>query len=111
MDFDAHFNSLTSSYRAYRFRWSGYPQNPPALALARGPKGTTRAYASWNGATTISFWRVLAGPSVNKLRATATARKSGFETAISVKAHGPCFAVQALTGRRQVLGTSRAACR
>jgi hypothetical protein len=107
IDFDAHFNVPTSSYRAYRFPWAGYPQNPPALALGSGGRGRTTVYASWNGATTISSWRVLAGPSAQRLRGVGGGHRTGFETAISVRASGPCFAVQALSGSGRVLGSSR----
>jgi hypothetical protein len=107
IDFDARFNVPTSSYRAYRFPWSGSPLAPPDIAVTNGAKATTTVYASWNGATAVSLWRVLAGSSGTSLRSVATAGKLGFETTISVRVREPCFAVQALTSTGQVLGTSR----
>jgi hypothetical protein len=107
IDFDARFNVPTSSYRAYRFPWHGYPLTPPDIAVATGAKGTTTVYASWNGATDVSSWRVLAGSSGTSLRSVATAPKIGFETTVSMRVREPCFAVQALTSAGQVIGTSR----
>src|SRR5205823_13161366 len=80
MLFDARFNSNTSSYRAYRFGWSGQPTGSPSVAVSNNNDGTTQAYASWNGATTVSSCRVLAGPGPNSMVPLLTAAKRGFET-------------------------------
>jgi hypothetical protein len=83
--FNARFVAGTPSYRAYRFGWSGNPWTTPAIAASRrGSKVTV--YASWNGATHIRSWRVLAGSSPSRLRTVATAAKRGFETAITIGA-------------------------
>jgi len=47
------------SYRAFKQPWSGLPSEPPALAVERSPD-TTVLYMSWNGATGVARWRVLA---------------------------------------------------
>jgi len=75
---------------------------------AAGGEGVV--YASWNGATLVASWRVLAGPSVSNLTAVAQAAHSGFETAIALPSGvvGPYLAVQALDGAGHVLGTSAA---
>ena len=104
--FDARFTSNTSSYRAYRMPWSGQPTTPPSVAVANNNDGTTEVYPSWNGATTVSTWRVLAGPSADRLTPLLTAGKSGFETAISAGTGVPYFAVQALGSNGQVIGTT-----
>ena len=65
--FDARFTSNTSSYRAYRMGWTGSRTTPPSIAAAPNNDGTTEVWASWNGATTVSSWRVLAGPSAGSL--------------------------------------------
>lgn len=108
-DFDAHFNVPTSSYRAYRFPWSAQPSSLPALALAPGPNGTTDLYASWNGATGVASWQVLAGASPTALTAVGGARKRGFETRLAVHSAAPYFAVRALGASGQALATSRVA--
>jgi hypothetical protein len=104
--FDARFTSNTSSYRAYRMTWSGQPTTEPGVAVANNNDGTTGVYASWNGATTVSSWRVLAGPSADALTPLLTAGKRGFETDISAGTGVPYFAVQALGPNGQVLATS-----
>ena len=60
--FSAHIPRPTQSYRAYRFPWQATPASRPALAVKHGSGGTT-VYASWNGATGVTAWQLLAGPS------------------------------------------------
>jgi hypothetical protein len=104
MVFDGRFVGNNSSYRAYRYPWTGTPTRPPDVAaLADG--ATTNVYASWNGATDVSAWRVLAGASSNALQAAATAPKQGFETQIPIRSQ-PYVAVQALNRAGRVLATS-----
>jgi arylsulfotransferase ASST len=98
--FDLRFGRGDDSYRAYRFVWHGHPADRPALAVA----GDT-AYASWNGATELRRWQLLAG---TPLRPVRTVRASGFETAVGLPASAGFVAVRALDGRGRVLGTSRA---
>ena len=50
------------TYRALRFPWSGRPLTPPAvLANLNNTGEETIVHASWNGATEVASWRVLAG--------------------------------------------------
>ena len=108
--FDAHFPAHDQSYRAFRFVWTGTPAHPPAFAFQAAGGGQGVVYASWNGATLVASWRVLAGPSASSLKAVAQAPRSGFETAIPIAAGtvGPYLAVQALGAAGQVLGSSAA---
>src|SRR5207302_7292757 len=66
---DGRFVGDTSSYRVYKFSWQGQPKVPPAAAASTS-KNTTTVYASWNGATRVSSWRVLSGSSATRLRPT-----------------------------------------
>jgi hypothetical protein len=107
--FNAHLPPGWESYRTFAFPWSGRPAEPPALALASAPGAAgTVVYASWNGATEVASWRVLAGASPGSLAPVATAAKSGFETAIATSASesGRYVAVQALNGAGAVIGVS-----
>lgn len=104
--FDAHFPAKSQSYRGYRFQWTGTPTGTPAVAAGPGPGGTTTVYASWNGATTIASWRVLAGASPSALAPAASAAKTGFETAVPVAGAPTYVAAQALDAAGNVLGTS-----
>jgi hypothetical protein len=103
--FDGRFIGENSSYRAYRFTWTGTPQAPPDIAAAASGT-TTTVYASWNGATRVAAWRVLAGAAANQLSAVSTAAKQGFETQIEIPA-APYVAVQALDAQGRRLGTSK----
>jgi Arylsulfotransferase (ASST) len=99
--FEGRFVDANITYRAYRFPWSGTPSAPPSVALARHGRKMT-VYASWNGATNVSFWQVLAGNDASALRPVATAPKRGFETAIIARAW-KYVAVQALDAKRHRL--------
>ena len=66
--FDASFSDTKNeSYRAFRFPWRGQPSEDPAMVAESGPKGEVKVYASWNGATEVATWEVLAGPSPGQL--------------------------------------------
>jgi hypothetical protein len=106
--FDAHFAGRTQSYRSYRLPWTGAPDHPPALSFQAGGSGAGTAYVSWNGATQVASWRVLAGGSAGALHPIVTAARSGFETPIAVPGGtiGPFIAVQALDATGKVLGTT-----
>jgi hypothetical protein len=98
------------TYRALKIpttAFVGSPLTPPEAAVRRA-HGKTTVYASWNGATRVTSWRVLAGPSANQLKPVTTAAKSGFETAIVVSLGDKVFKVQALDATGKVLGTSKA---
>jgi EmrB/QacA subfamily drug resistance transporter len=97
---DAKLPSPDITYRALVEPWTGLPLYPPHGA-ARRRGGKTTVYASWNGATNVSSWRVMGGQS-----AIATATRSGFETAIVVRSPGTTFRIQALDSHGRVLGTS-----
>jgi hypothetical protein len=103
--FDARLAGNTQSYRGYRFQWTGTPTGSPAVA-ASASHGTTTVYASWNGATTIASWRVLAGASSTALTPVASAAKTSFETAVPVAGTPAYVAVQALDAAGNLLGTS-----
>ena len=102
--FSLHFPWPVESYRALRFQWWGQPATPPSIAATPTGQGTT-VYASWNGATDVSSWRVLAGTSASTL-APGQYPDTAFETTMSVPTAAPYLAVQALDSAGNVLGTS-----
>ncbi len=104
--FEAELPGPDLSYRATLEEWVGRPLTPPAGA-ASAQAGKATVYASWNGATEVASWRVLAGPSGGRPSAVASAARSGFETSIPVAHSYPSYEVQALDVHRHVLGTSR----
>jgi EmrB/QacA subfamily drug resistance transporter len=94
-------------YRVNRRQWVGLPSSRPSGAARREDDGKTTVYASWNGATRVASWRVLAGAGTDPVAAVASARKSGFESAIRVASRYTRFEVQALDAGGQTIGTSR----
>jgi hypothetical protein len=100
MLFDAILGEHYESYRAFRLPWTGRPAETPALAVVRRGHDLT-AYASWNGATHVDSWQLLAGPDIGDLRVVSSVHATGFESALRITAAGPCFAAQAL----DVVGT------
>jgi hypothetical protein len=108
---DAHFPVHDESYRAYRFAWSGKPAHAPSFAFVAAAGGAGTVYASWNGATEVASWKLLAGASASSLSTVAQVPRSGFETAIAVPAGtvGPYVAVQALGAAGQLLASSATA--
>jgi arylsulfotransferase ASST len=106
--FDAYFGhgkppgEDADTYRAYKFVWHGHPTDVPAVALANG-----KVYVSWNGATDVKRWQVLAGDASDELSAGPAAPKSGFETGIRLPAKGKYVAVQALDADGKVLAVSK----
>ncbi len=106
---DVRFPGKDQSYRAlFTSTWVGTPLYPPHGAARRARAGTT-VYASWNGATEVSRWQVLAGLSPHDLRVVTAGARQGFETALTVR-NGSYryFAVRAQSSGGQMLGTSRA---
>jgi hypothetical protein len=107
---DAHFHGPDESYRAFRFVWTGSPAYPPSVAVKAASGNSTTVYASWNGATRVTRWQVLSGPTQQTAVTPVggPVARTGFETTIDVQGAGPWFAVQALNPSGQVLGTSPA---
>jgi hypothetical protein len=104
---DAVLPGPNLSYRALKYRWTGTPFFPPSGA-ARTRHGHTTVYASWDGATLVTGWKVLAGSSAKHLHTVARVSRSGFETAIPLTGSFKVYKVQALNSRGHVLRTSRA---
>ncbi len=106
---DVRWPGKDNSYRAlYTNTWVGTPFYPPSGALRRAGANTT-VYASWNGATQVAKWQVLAGTNAEHLRVIDTVTRSGFETAIALGAAASsdkAFEVRALDAKGHVLGTS-----
>jgi len=103
--FSASF-PVNGSYRAFRFPWSGHPSDRPVAVAERASEEEVRVYASWNGATQVTTWEVLAGPSPDQLESLGSIPRDGFETAMLVRTAEPYVAVRAKDHLGQVLGTT-----
>jgi EmrB/QacA subfamily drug resistance transporter len=102
---EGEFPPPDQSYRATVGNWVGLPLTSPAGA-ARTVGGRQIVYASWNGATRVASWRVLAGAAGSRLATVASAPRSGFETAIPLVGAHARLEVQALDSAGRVIGTS-----
>ncbi len=106
--FDAHQPLDMSFYRSFRFPWSASPSSPPAILASLNNTGEeTIVHASWNGATDIVRWRILAGKQRGTLEPQTEIGKVGFETSVTLAQKHGYVAVQALAADGQVLGTSK----
>jgi len=107
--FDGRVERGYDSYRAYRAPWVGRPPTDPAVAARRASGGRVTVSASWNGATEVARWQVLAGASADALApAGEPAARREFETDVTVETDAAFVAVRALDASGAELGTSRA---
>jgi Arylsulfotransferase (ASST) len=105
---DARLPDRGQNYRVYRFPWAGKPTVAPSFKAYR-QNGAARFYASWNGATALAAWQLLAGPRAAALQESGTFPKHGFETSFPIP-RGPRYAaVVGLDARGRPLGRSRTA--
>ncbi|MGZ4439672.1 MAG: arylsulfotransferase family protein [Gaiellaceae bacterium] len=81
--FDARLPRGGQTYRALRFPWVGKPTVPPLLVTRPSPSGRI-GYASWNGATEVASWQLLAGPAAGALQEALTKSRGGFETRLPI---------------------------
>lgn len=88
------------SYRSYRSPWRGRPATPPDLAVADGS-----AYLSWNGATEVRAWRVLAGGS--RPTPLGEVPREGFETTVALESGTRVVRAEALDADGRVIGRTR----
>jgi Arylsulfotransferase (ASST) len=105
--FDAHLPSAYQSYTVFKFPWTGDPASRPQVAVHRHGRHGVVVYVSWNGATNVARWSVLAVSSAGRLAPVAALGTSGFETTIPLPSASRYLAVQALDAQGNVLATSR----
>ena len=105
---EAYFPPDGESYRAFCFPCSGHPTEDPAVAVEQRPDDKVELYASWNGATEVDAWEVLAGPRPGQLEPVGLVPRDGFETAMLVQTFDPYLAVRAKDRSGQILGTCAA---
>lgn len=105
--YDMQFPNQNISYRAFKNEWIGSPSYPPSIAIDLSCEDTAIVYASWNGSTETVAWRVLAGPTPNRLSVVVNCTpRTGFETDICVNSDGPYFQVNALNYCGEAIGSS-----
>jgi hypothetical protein len=105
--FDGHLASGNDTYRAYRLPWTGSPAESPRVVARLGSGSSMTVRASFNGATGIARWQLLAGRSPSTLAPVATVATQGFETGLAVPRQA-YVAMRALDANGATLGTSPA---
>ena len=78
--FDGHIAKGNDNYRAFRYEWAGRPAQAPKVVAAAG-SGNITGRVSWNGATGIARWELLAGADAASLAPVGSKASEGFETA------------------------------
>ncbi len=105
MLFDGHLAKGNDNYRAFRYEWTGRPaQAPKVVATADGGNITGRV--SWNGATGIARWELLAGADEASLAPVGSKASEGFETAVTAKSTAAVVAMRAYDAAGNVVVTS-----
>ncbi|MDQ6650303.1 MAG: aryl-sulfate sulfotransferase [Actinomycetota bacterium] len=81
---ESRFGDGAWTYRTLRVDgWHAVPAEAPALVTDRSGNDVT-GYVSWNGATEVAGWVLLAGPAADQLRPVgAVAPRTGFETRLT----------------------------
>lgn len=116
-----------TSFGVYRYQWAGAPTQPPAVAAfaqSRSRPGCkpehpgevcpmiavliseTTVYMSWNGATGVASWQVLAGASRDRLLPVTDVKRSGFETNVTLPGPVTYVQAQAMSASGKVLASS-----
>lgn len=86
------------SYRLFARDWAGVPAEPPVVV--RDGDGLV---VSWNGATEVAAWQVLAGPDHDRLEVVDEVAWAGFETTLPAPPDAAAVAVQAVDGAGEPL--------
>lgn len=107
--FDLQLPAGADSYQAFRYPWVGEPLDRPALAARRTGADALTAWASWNGATAVGGWQLLAGEDPNALEPIgAPVPRRDFETTLQARTTARYVAVRALDATGAVIATSAA---
>jgi hypothetical protein len=102
---DGTLGPEVQDFRSYLAPWSAQPKTPPSVA-AQSELGSLTVEASWNGATDVAQWRLLAGGLPSSLSTLGTSAATGFQTTIDAGKVGPYVEVVALGSGGQTLASS-----
>jgi hypothetical protein len=103
---DGTLGKNVQDFRTYLAPWTGHPTSSPSVSAKTAGSGALQVAVSWNGATDVASWKVLAGASSSSLAPVAAAPRSGFETSVKALTSGPYVQVQALDASGNVIGMS-----
>ncbi|KAI0484024.1 Arylsulfotransferase-domain-containing protein [Xylariaceae sp. FL0804] len=100
------------NYRAFRMDWKATPSWPPDIAVEQeAGNGSSTAYVSWNGATEVKYWALLASDTSSDIdgvdKVIATLPRSGFETTVPLGTDPPRYVrAAALDANHTILGST-----
>lgn len=72
------------NYRAFKYNWTGIPNEKIALYSEHNDDLTTTLYVSWNGDTQTKNWKFFSIDANNKKTLLGEAPRSGFETSYTI---------------------------
>src|SRR5665213_822693 len=105
--FDATLGKNVQVFRTYLSPWRGQPITLPSTSAQAGANGSITVEASWNGATEVASWQVLAGSSPANLAPVGpSVPATGVQTTLHLSSSEPQVAVRALSASGETLGTS-----
>jgi hypothetical protein len=103
---DGTLGRQVQNFKTFLSPWSGQPTGPPAVLAKRSGPASLAVSVSWNGATQVASWRVLAGASPASLAPVTSGPKRGFQTTLAAPTAGPYVAVEAIDAGGSLIGTS-----
>jgi len=101
-------NGDVQNYRGFRFNWTGFPNEEPAVvALTHGE--STVVYVSWNGDTETKIWKFYGVDEEGEEVLLGEEVKLGFETSFYVSSGNDWkgFLAEAIGGNGKSLRTSK----
>ncbi|HEY5194491.1 MAG TPA: arylsulfotransferase family protein [Solirubrobacteraceae bacterium] len=102
---DGELGPNVQDFRTYLSPWSGHPPSSPAI-VAKRDGASIVVLTSWNGATEVASWQLLAGTSTSSLTPLATVPKDGFQTSATLTSDATYVESRALSASGTVLGSS-----
>ncbi|KAE9378687.1 hypothetical protein N431DRAFT_540522 [Stipitochalara longipes BDJ] len=92
------------NYRAFRYNWTGIPNEEPAIVALKSGKGS-KIYVSWNGDTETKKWAFYGSErdKIGKLKFLGEKERTGFETEFVVEEEVESVKAEALGKHGKVL--------
>lgn len=111
--FHAYFDSGSlgenvQNYRAFKYNWTGIPNEDIAVFSEKTKDADTNVYVSWNGDTRTKIWKIYSLNERGEKELLGSKNKTGFETKLTIKhtTKDEVF-VESFTENDELLGTSR----
>jgi hypothetical protein len=102
---DGELGPNVQDFRTYLSPWTGHPTTLPTI-VAKRHGASIVVLTSWNGATEVASWQLLAGTSPGSLAPLTTVPRSGFQTSATLTSSATYVESQALSASGTVLGSS-----